>query len=183
GATVVETIEQVLTQEPVSPALLQPKVPRDLETICLKCLHKEPSGRYAGAAALAGDLERFLAGEPISVRGSGLVEQATRLLSRSQYDVRFHTWGTRLLKLAGLPLLTQLPAFVLAVTGGPGVVAAPVLGGLGGASTIALALWLGQRGRRDATGPAERLLWSILFGNVLAMFVTTVVAWPTNPDE
>src|SRR5258708_29633481 len=73
GATLLETIEQVLTQAPVPPSLLQPKVPRDLEAVCLACLNKEPEGRYSTAAALAGDLDRFLAGEPISVRDSGIV--------------------------------------------------------------------------------------------------------------
>src|SRR5262249_46010594 len=60
--------EQVRLAEPVPPRRLQPKLPLDLETICLKCLQKEPSRRYDGAAALAEDLRRFLAGEPIAAR-------------------------------------------------------------------------------------------------------------------
>src|SRR5262249_54260586 len=124
AATLLETIEQVLTQEPVPPSLLQPKVPRDLEAACLKCLHKDPHGRYRTAAALADDLDRFLAGEPLSVRSSGLIDQVARALGRSQYDTRFGTWGTRLLCLAPLPLLAQMPVFVLAVTGRPVVVTA-----------------------------------------------------------
>jgi serine/threonine protein kinase/Flp pilus assembly protein TadD len=70
GATMLETIEQVRSQEPVPPRRLVPRVPADLETICLKCLEKEPARRYATAEALAEDLRRFLADEPILARRS-----------------------------------------------------------------------------------------------------------------
>src|SRR5262249_49403711 len=68
GATPLDTLQQVQANDPVPPRRLQPKVPIDLETICLKCLQKEPSHRYVQAAALADDLHRFLAGLPIAAR-------------------------------------------------------------------------------------------------------------------
>ena len=68
GTTVLETLEQVKTAEPVPPSRLVPGLPRDAETIALKCLQKDPAKRYASAAALAEDLRRFLAGEPIVAR-------------------------------------------------------------------------------------------------------------------
>ncbi len=58
----LDTLRQVVSDEPVPPTQLQSRTPKDLETICLKCLHKEPAKRYATALALAEDLARFQAG-------------------------------------------------------------------------------------------------------------------------
>ena len=78
GETPLDTVLQVLHSEPVSVTGLQPNVPRDLETICLKCLRKEPRHRYHSASELADDLQSFLRGGPIKARPRGTVEKVWR---------------------------------------------------------------------------------------------------------
>ena len=72
GRPTLDTMTQVLSDEPVPPRRLQPKTPRDLETICLKCLEKQPARRYATAAELADDLGRWRRGEPVRARPPSL---------------------------------------------------------------------------------------------------------------
>jgi WD40 repeat protein len=100
AATAVDTVLMVLGDEPVSPRRLNLSVPADLETICLKCLQKEPARRYASAAALGEDLRRFLAGEPILARPVTRAERALK-------------WARRHPAVAGLSA-----AVVVALVGG-----------------------------------------------------------------
>ncbi len=75
-------MKQVLEQEPVSPSRIQYHIPRDLETICMKCLQKEPRKRYATAKDMADDLIRYLQGEPIKARRTPPVERAVKWVKR-----------------------------------------------------------------------------------------------------
>ncbi|WP_439626457.1 protein kinase domain-containing protein [Gemmata sp.] len=82
GESVMETIQQVLAGEPAWPRSLVSAIPRDLETICLKCLEKEPRKRYGTAEALAADLRAYLAGRAIAVRPVGTIEYAVKWARR-----------------------------------------------------------------------------------------------------
>ena len=81
--TVQEILAKAQTLDPVSPRKASPAVPRDLELICLKCLAKQPHERYPTAKELADDLDRYLRGEPISVRSTGPVERAYKWVKRN----------------------------------------------------------------------------------------------------
>jgi WD40 repeat protein len=82
GATLLETHKQVIERDPVKPRSLNPKVNRDLETVCLKCLNKDPTKRYGTALALAEDVERWLRGEPIQARPASVVERTVKWARR-----------------------------------------------------------------------------------------------------
>jgi eukaryotic-like serine/threonine-protein kinase len=109
GATTLETLDLARHQEPVAPTRLQPKLPPDLATICLKSLQKEPAKRFADAAAMAADLRRFLDGEPIAARPVGGPE-------------RFWRWCVRNPRVAGLAAAVVLMG--LAITAGSAAFAA-----------------------------------------------------------
>ncbi len=103
GETLLQTLEQVRSREPVPPRRLQPRVPCDLETICLKCLEKEPRRRYTSAQALAEDLERFLAGKPIAARPVRTWEKSWK-------------WARRKPAVAVLLVISTLSALALAAS-------------------------------------------------------------------
>jgi heme exporter protein D len=108
AATMMDTILQVVPTEPVTVRSLQPAVPTDLETICLKCLQKEPARRYASARQLADDPGRFLRGEPVQARAVGCMERTWRWCRRNPTTAGL---------LAGIALLLLTVAAVSAVLG------------------------------------------------------------------
>jgi serine/threonine protein kinase len=112
GRDQFNTLLQVLDCEPQSPREVNHDVPRELEAICLKCLEKDPRRRYASAADLADDLNRYMSGDPISVHGHKIVGRLVRILGRSQYDREFYTWSRILLYVGGISLVTHILVFL-----------------------------------------------------------------------
>jgi WD40 repeat protein len=99
--TPLDTLMEVINGEPVPPRQRRPATPRDLETVCLKCLQKDPQTRYASAGALAADLKRFLAGEPVLARSAGRGERLWRWYRRNALVAGLWT-ALAVLLLAGL---------------------------------------------------------------------------------
>jgi WD40 repeat protein len=102
--TPLDTLLQVLEREPPPPRSLDPRTDRDLETVCLKCLEKDPARRYGSAADLADDLQRWLAGEPIRARPAGRWERAVK-------------WARRRPAVAALVLVSGLATLALTASG------------------------------------------------------------------
>ena len=98
--TPLQTLLQVMEQDPAPLRSIQPKTDRDLETICLKCLAKDPDKRYESAAALADDLERWLHGEPITARRAGSMERIFKWVRRRPAAAAL--FGVSVLALAAL---------------------------------------------------------------------------------
>jgi serine/threonine protein kinase len=109
AATVLETLEQVRHQEPVAPHQLRPATPRDLSTICLKCLQKESARRYAGAGALAEDPRRFREGRPILARPVGPGGRAWHWTRRNP------GWATMFASVAALLVTIAVVATALSM--------------------------------------------------------------------
>jgi WD40 repeat protein len=142
GATVLETLEQVIAQEPVPPRRLQVKTPHDLSTLCLKCLHKEPGKRYASASDLADDLQRFLKDRPIRARPVGAFERTWR-------------WGRRNPVVAGLCAVVGVLLVVIA--GGASVAALRLRAALAESQNNQWASYLDQaHARRLSQGRGQR---------------------------
>jgi hypothetical protein len=175
AATVLMTLDQVRSAEPVPPSLLQPGLPRDAETICLKCLEKDPAGRYPTAEALAEDLRSFAEGWPISARGSNVIERLVGVLRRRGHGREFGAWGNLILFLTPFCTLPHLVVF-LAARFQPRLLA---LAGLGptAAFVVAFSCLIRLALRLRPWTPAVRQAGAALTGLLICTLLVTPVAW------
>ncbi len=175
--TPMDTLRHVLERDPAPPRLLNPKVDRDLETICLKCLEKDPKARYASAEALAEDLDHYLKGESISARSFSVMDRLARTLDRSQYSGEFRTWGTMLLWFAVIVFCGHLLTFFLLHQEAKPHYSLAWLSRI--SQFVLMGLLFGRyRGARSflPTSSAERQLWAIWIGYLLAVGISWLVS-------
>jgi serine/threonine protein kinase len=171
--TPVDTVMHVIERDPVPPRLLNPKVDPDLQTICLKCLEKDPRRRYPTAEALAEDLQRYLNGEQISARSANMLDYLSRALDRSQHDAAFHTWSTMVLAVAVIVLVEHLAIFLLTWTGQPRE--SVLLARVAQFALIGVVFWWNRGDRLLPTSSAERELWTIWIGYVVAYLMNSIL--------
>jgi hypothetical protein len=187
GASMLETLDQVRTHEPAPPRVLQPTVPEDLATICLKCLEKSPAERYPSAAALAADLDLFLRDEAIAARKMTVWDQAARLVRHSQVDVNWGGWATLALCLAPLPLLAHVAVFVF-LWDRPEYPLVAISVTFVTVATLLYSLFVGKRASLRLIPPAQRRqLLSTWLGLFIAMIMVVLtilrMTHPARPEE
>jgi serine/threonine protein kinase len=170
--TPLATVSQVMDRDPPPPRLINSDIDHDLETICLKCLEKDPRRRYASAEALADDLQRYLNGEAISARSFNVLDRLARTLVRSHHDIAFHTWSTMVLIFAAIIFVTYLTVYLLIRLDQPHWLIMSAR--MGQFVAIGIVFWKNRRSQLLPTSPAERELWTIWIGYLAAYFFSQV---------
>jgi serine/threonine protein kinase len=182
GATLLETLDQVRSQEPQPPRRQRPDVPRDLETICRKCLEKEPQRRYPSAKALADDLGRYLDGELIHARSFTFADRLARTLNRSGHIDQVRVLWPLLLAIAPLPFVLHLLPFLL-LRGTPAypLACAGVSMGLV-ALLLVIFIWITRPGSVFIWPALAQQLMPVRVAHCLGMAMSLVVCRLLLPD-
>jgi serine/threonine protein kinase len=164
GATQVETLLASMESDPPLPRKLNPSVPRPLEMIALKCLEKQPADRYATAADVAADLDRFLDSETLSISSPNLLDRLVRTLERSKFDREIHAWALMLMHVAWIALAAHGAVFVNAAVR----VAHPTFNlaliRTAGIAAMVVVFWARRADWYPPRGPAARQLWALWLG-------------------
>jgi eukaryotic-like serine/threonine-protein kinase len=171
AATPLETLRQVIDQEPLPPRVLNPNVPREMEAICMQCLEKSPDRRYRSAGDLAEDMRRFLEGEPISVRSVNLLDRLARSLTHSRDDQELKAWGSVLLWFAPLVFLAEVGIFLHALGGPPYPFQWGTAIRIVQFSLMALVLWKYRHDWAGSLRSAGRQMGTIWLGFLIACHV------------
>ena len=172
--TPLDTLLQVVEQEVAPPRLLNPRIDRDIETICLKCLEKNPQRRYADMTALADDLRLYQSGEPISARSVNVVDRLSRLVRQSQLGAEYHAWSRLLYYFAAVIIAIQIGLWIVLRNHAPvwwvrGIQMAQF-------PLMAIPFWQFRAHRMLPSSASERSLWAIWVGYLMACMLIAAVS-------
>lgn len=177
AANTIDTLLQVIDQEPIPPRALNLNIPRELEAICMKCLEKNPFRRYRSASDLVEDLRRFLEGEPISVRSVNFVDRLVRSLTHNRDDLELRTWGIVLLWFAPLVFLAEVGIYFHALEGPPYPLGWGTVIRCAQFLLMALVLWVYRRDWAGSMKSAGRQMGAIWLGFLFAAHVIVAVTF------
>jgi len=171
--TPLDTVMQVIDHQPVPPTMLNPKIDHDLETICLKCLEKDPANRYASADELGEDLQRYLNGDSINARSLNVIDRLAHILERDTHTADFSAWSTMVLIAALVVGIEHLGVYLLVLSGQPGyfITTARALQFI----LLGYLFWYNRGSQLLPTNAAERELWTIWIGYFVTYFFTVIL--------
>jgi serine/threonine-protein kinase len=183
GDSVIETIQQVREQDPLPPRMIQPKVPRDLETICLKCLEKRPQRRYLNAAALATDLNAYLHDEPINAQSLTIFDQVARSLAHQGFDERIRGVANLMLCLTPIPLTLHLIAFAFVHNTPHYAVGMIATTSAMLVTTVPIFIWMGTTSLREIPTWQRKHFYTTWVGHTIAIAVVLAAVLIAVPAD
>lgn len=175
AASPTATLRQVIETDAVEPRRLNPDIPAELETICLKCLKKEPPDRYQTAAQLADDLRRYLSGEPISAKPDGFFDRVLRTISKSRLREELNVWGNYLYVIALIVAVSHVILHTLYRQQPPiqWIIATDCVQ----FSLIAVVVLYGNRIRDASAIGEEHRLWLLVVGYLMGCALLRLTAY------
>ena len=184
GRSTLDTLQQIREHDPKPPRQISPQTPRELEMICLKCLEKNPERRYGSAQELADDLERYLAGDSISLSGPSLLDRLLCTLGRGHHDVEFRTWANMLFHFAWIVFAANFLSFLVV---GKLQVSRPLIWlAIFRAvefAGMALVFWLYRADWYPPQGKPARQLWALWLGYVAGSLTLFLVDYGIAPPD
>jgi serine/threonine protein kinase len=182
AATPLDTLVQVIDHEPVPPRVINRDVSRDLEAVCMKCLDKEPSRRYASARELGDELARYLEGDSVHAASINLWDRLTHPLRQSRHEEHFREWGLGLMAFGLVILLSHLAIFAMERSFQNPLIVYWLPRGVMYAALLVM-LWRFRQQSMLPTNSAERLIWAVWIGYVLALGAANSVRLVLGGDQ
>jgi serine/threonine-protein kinase len=179
--TPLDTLDQVVNKPPAPPQFLNPNIDEDLETICLKCLEKEPAARYASAEELKLDLDRYRNGQPIQARPPSWLETLLRQWAKRAAVLDTSSWSWISFLGAAITFAIHLAIFWITQPGGP-VRMFPVLVGLNGAAA-AVVTWYFLLRRRQPFSAEEQDHAAFYGCVVMTVFLLYALTYPWRRED